>query len=144
MDYVECIEEGINNNICAICFEEIDPNKPDLIWTCNQCNKDLHKDCLNNWQGNCPYCRNEIHYPIRTSGPPNNSPNITIVNPTPRIRIAHYHYQYCGNVIGCCFFVVIICACVFCFSVIFNWDLFEHINYNRTLPFNHKKNNHLY
>ena len=137
MDYFEYTpEEDIPDNMCAICLENIDQNVRELIWKCNNCNKELHKDCMDNWHKNCPYCRIKINYPLV----PNNSTNIiTIISPTRNIRIEDYDCHNLGTIMGC--IICIILSIVFCLGcyLLINLDIFRHRYYNRTLLFDNEK-----
>lgn len=49
---------------CIICFEEINGNsiESDNLWKCNECNIEIHKECIEQWDTNnetntCPHCR---------------------------------------------------------------------------------------
>ena len=52
----------IQPDMCIICLENITDD--DVIWTCSDCNLQLHKDCFDTWKINrnvCPHC-NTIQY----------------------------------------------------------------------------------
>jgi len=54
----ENINLNFNNETCLICLTKITSNQN--LLSCNQCNKVLHKNCIQKWldyKEECPYCR---------------------------------------------------------------------------------------
>ena len=54
MEQINLKEE---DDICSICLHTLDENKRYSKFTCNHF---FHKNCINQWSGSCPLCRQNI------------------------------------------------------------------------------------
>ena len=50
------LEDQNSLEFCSICLEHLNPNEGIKIYQCTHLH---HPNCINNWNGNCPYCRSQ-------------------------------------------------------------------------------------
>ena len=71
--YQECniLENQNDLTLCSICLEHLNQNEGIKTY---QCTHLYHRECINNWNGNCPTCRAEK---ISTTLTNNNTRNLS-------------------------------------------------------------------
>jgi len=54
--YQHCniLENQNNLKLCSICLENLNENEGTKAYVCSHL---YHRECINNWRGNCPMCR---------------------------------------------------------------------------------------
>lgn len=54
--YQQCniLENQNNLKLCSICLENFNENEGTKAYVCSHL---YHRECINNWRGNCPMCR---------------------------------------------------------------------------------------
>jgi hypothetical protein len=60
MNFTKELDE---DDSCPICYENMDPNKKDLLLACPACHNYVHRECNDVWMekhNECVYCRNDI------------------------------------------------------------------------------------